>query len=403
MAFKRIISQPAKYGITLPHVPDQPYFEEVNKTVDIDIEVAAKLAGMSLSEFKEMNPQFHRPVILAEHGQRILIPKANVASYKKNLANYKGNLASYSGYTPRSGEALADIAQRLGVDLALLKQLNGYTAKQTVAINSRTLMVPRGSGISPSASPSGIRATPPAPVQQPMPAASAGSDMMLALIERTRLPTSAVNPPPAATPALAQQRVPAPAPAARPASTTPRAASAALVASNTSPAPASGTVDPLADLIRADGSTATAVPALAANRPQTAAPSSAESVAGTAALSEQPTAMLPNVGANQSLAARAASTVQRSGPVVQRVSWDSEPTTSTARVRTAAYQSPAVPVAPTATRNPASHRVAKGETLYSLARQYHTTVNDLAALNNITVDGLKAGMVLRLPNSGVEG
>ena len=162
-------------------------------------------------------------------------------------------------------------------------------------------------------------------------------------------------------------------------------------------------MDPLADLIRADGSTATAVPALAANRPQTAAPSSAESVASTAALSEQPTAMLPNVGANQSLAARAASTVQRSGPVVQRVSWDSEPTTSTARVRTAAYQSPAVPAAPTATRNPASHRVAKGETLYSLARQYHTTVNDLAALNNITVDGLKAGMVLRLPNSGVEG
>ena len=90
-------------------------------------------------------------------------------------------------------------------------------------------------------------------------------------------------------------------------------------------------MDPLADLIRADGSTATAVPALAANRPQTAAPSSAESVASTAALSEQPTAMLPNVGANQSLAARAASTVQRSGPVVQRVSWDSEPTTSTAR------------------------------------------------------------------------
>ncbi|SUA62301.1 Membrane-bound lytic murein transglycosylase D precursor [Oligella urethralis] len=403
MAFKRIISQPAKYGITLPHVPDQPYFEEVNKTVDIDIEVAAKLAGMSLSEFKEMNPQFHRPVILAEHGQRILIPKANVASYKKNLANYKGNLASYSGYTPRSGEALADIAQRLGVDLALLKQLNGYTAKQTVAINSRTLMVPRGSGISPSASPSGIRATPPAPVQQPMPAASAGPDMMLALIERTRLPASAVNPPPAATPALAQQRVPAPAPAARPASTTPRAASAALVASNTSPAPASSTVDPLADLIRADGSTATAVPALAANRPQTAAPSSAASVASTAALSEQPAAMLPNVGGNQSLAARAASTVQRSGPVVQRVSWDSEPTTSAARVRTAAYQPPAVPAAPTATRNPASHRVAKGETLYSLARQYHTTVNDLAALNNITVDGLKAGMVLRLPNSGVEG
>lgn len=412
LAFKRIISNPSKYGITLPRVPDQPYFEEVAKTVDIDIEVAAKLAGMSLTEFKEMNPQFHRPVILAEHGQRILIPKANVASYKKNLANYKGNLASYSGYTPRSGESLADIAQRHGVDLALLKQLNGYTNKQTVAINSRTLMIPRGNGISPSVSPAGIRATAPAPQrQQPMPAASAGPDMMLALIERTRLPASAVNPP-ASAPALAQNRAPSPAPtvantpAVRASSPMPRPGSAALMASNTAGSAVGSAVDPLADLIRSDGSMATSVPAVAANTSTAASVSSALNTPTAAASYERPAAMLPSVGGNQSLAARAASNVQRSGPEVQRVSWGDEPAGSAPRARTAAYQpsaAMAAGAAPGAGRNPATHRVAKGETLYSLARQYNTNVNDLAALNNITIDGLKAGMILRLPNSGAEG
>lgn len=404
LAFKRIISNPSKYGITLPKVPDQPYFEEVAKTVDIDIDVAAKLAGMSIAEFKEMNPQFHRPVILAEHGQRILIPKANVATYKKNLANYKGNLASYSGYTPRSGESLADIAQRHGVDLALLKQLNGYRSNQNVAINSRTLMLPRGQGISPSASPSGIRANPPAPIQQqPAPAAAPGPDMMLALIERTRLPAAAVSQP-AAVPALAQNRAPTPAPAARPSSPMPRPVPAAVMASNTAGS-VSSNPDPLADLIRSDGSMATSVPALASNHTATVGASATAAVATTSATANPPVA-LPNIGGSQSLAARTGSQVQSSSAVVQRVSWGEDSVDTGARARTAAYQPQAAMAANTGSntaRNPSTHRVIKGETLYSLARRYNTSVNDLAALNHIAVDGLQAGMVLRLPYSGAEG
>lgn len=400
LAFKRIISNPSKYGITLPKVPDQPYFEEVAKTVDIDIDVAARLAGMSIAEFKEMNPQFHRPVILAEHGQRILIPKANVASYKRNLANYKGNLASYSGYTPRSGESLADIAQRHGVDLSLLKQLNGYRNNQNVAINSRTLMLPRGKGISPGASPSGIRVDSPAPNrQQTAPATTSSPDMMLALIERTRLPASAVNQP-AAMPTLAQNRAPAPIPTARPSSPMPRPGSAAVMAKNTTSS-VSSNPDPLADLIRSDGSMATSVSALASTSTATVVSSSSSALA--AASSVPPTTTLPNVGGNQSLAA---SNVQNSGPVVKRVSWDDDPVNIGPRTRTAAYQ-PQAPVAggtaSSGARNPSTHRVVKGETLYSLARRYNTNVNDLAALNHIAVDGLKAGMVLRLPYSGAEG
>ena len=392
LAFKRIISNPSKYGISLPNVPDQPYFEEVAKTVDIDVDVAAKLAGMSLTEFKEMNPQFHRPVILAEHRQRILIPKANVNTYKKNLASYKGNLASYSGYTPNSGESLASIAQRHGVDLALLKQLNGYSGSQSVAISGRTLMLPRGNGISPSASPSGIRATPPAPIRpQAVPEAAPGPDMMLALIERTQANQAA--------PALAQNRIAASAsvPAARPASA-PITSQAPALASNTPRAAAVS--DPLADLIRADGSVGTAVPSLA-SASVSASSAVAEPTSAMVAANSQPTASLPNVGGSRSLA----SNVQTSGAVVQRVSWEDSSSAATVGARPASYQPQAATASASsgAYRNPATHRVAKGETLYTLARRYNTSVSDLAALNHIEVNGLQAGMVLRLPHSGAEG
>lgn len=387
LAFKRIISNPSKYGITLPNVPDQPYFEEVAKTVDIDIEVAAKLAGMSLTEFKEMNPQFHRPVILAEHQQNILIPKANVASYKKNLANYKGNLSSYSGYTPSSGESLASIAQRHGVDLALLKQLNGYSGRQSVAISGRTLMLPRGNGVSPNASPSGIRAAPPAPIQQQ---AVPGPDMMLALIERTQANQVA--------PAVAQSNAVVAAPASVQSPAPAAAPQAPALASNT-PRAASGNPDPLADLIRSDGSVDTAVPALASNRvnmPSALADPNPQSNAALASGSQA--AALPSVGGRQALATN----VQTSGAVVQRVSWDDSSSTSTVAARPASYQ-PQAATASSTYRNPATHQVVKGETLYSLARRYNTNVNDLVALNNIAADGLQIGMVLRLPHSGAEG
>jgi cell wall-associated NlpC family hydrolase len=46
---------------------------------------------------------------------------------------------------------------------------------------------------------------------------------------------------------------------------------------------------------------------------------------------------------------------------------------------------------------PVSHTVQKGDTLYSLARRYGTTVDTLMRLNNLRTPDLRVGQVLRLP------
>lgn len=46
---------------------------------------------------------------------------------------------------------------------------------------------------------------------------------------------------------------------------------------------------------------------------------------------------------------------------------------------------------------PVSHTVQKGDTLYSLARRYSTTVETLMKLNNLKTPDLRVGQVLRLP------
>ena len=47
----------------------------------------------------------------------------------------------------------------------------------------------------------------------------------------------------------------------------------------------------------------------------------------------------------------------------------------------------------------AIHDVAKGETLYSLARKYGTTVDDIVKANEVLAEGLKAGQRIKIPYS----
>jgi LysM repeat protein len=50
----------------------------------------------------------------------------------------------------------------------------------------------------------------------------------------------------------------------------------------------------------------------------------------------------------------------------------------------------------------AKHKVAKGETLSKIAKQYGTTVAEIKQLNNLSSESLKIGQVLKVPSSGEE-
>jgi membrane-bound lytic murein transglycosylase D len=46
------------YGLTLPDIPNHPYFVTVTTSHDIDVDVAAKLAGMTVRRIQGLNPSF---------------------------------------------------------------------------------------------------------------------------------------------------------------------------------------------------------------------------------------------------------------------------------------------------------------------------------------------------------
>ena len=142
-AVKNIVMNPQAYGLTLPFIPNHPYFVTVTTAHDIDVDVAAKLANMTPDEFRSLNPSFKKPVIVGATQPQILLPFDNASAFEHNLKTYKGNLSSWTTYTVTERAAPAAIAQKIGVDTDTLMEVNKIPAGMRLKAGS-TIVVPRG-------------------------------------------------------------------------------------------------------------------------------------------------------------------------------------------------------------------------------------------------------------------
>ncbi len=141
-AVKNIIATPDDYGITLPIVENQPYFVTIDKTRNIDIAVAAQLAEMSLEDFRALNPQFNRPVIVASKDTQILLPESNAAKFKHNLEHWTEALSSWTAHTIENSRVkIASIAQKFGTTEEVIRQVNNIPPRMVLKAGS-TILVP---------------------------------------------------------------------------------------------------------------------------------------------------------------------------------------------------------------------------------------------------------------------
>jgi membrane-bound lytic murein transglycosylase D len=142
-AVKNIIATPAEYGIALPRIDNQPYFVTIRKTRDIDVQVAAKLAELPMDEFKALNPQFNRPVIVGSPDTQILLPKSNADKFKANLAKWKQALSSWTAHTVTSArERIETIATRFRTTPEVIREVNHIPPKMVLKAGS-TILVPK--------------------------------------------------------------------------------------------------------------------------------------------------------------------------------------------------------------------------------------------------------------------
>lgn len=148
IAIRNIIAHPRRYGIRLKPIPNRPYFEQITITQQIDVQLAARLAGISENEFNALNPAYHRPVIRGEESPRtLLLPAAKIKTFVDNLENYDKVLVSWRVYQVQSTDTLQSLSSRYRISVAKLAEINGISARAALK-KGQTLLVPRdGNGI----------------------------------------------------------------------------------------------------------------------------------------------------------------------------------------------------------------------------------------------------------------
>nr|WP_294864172.1 LysM peptidoglycan-binding domain-containing protein [uncultured Pseudogulbenkiania sp.] len=345
LAVRNLLASPDKFGLKLDKFPNKPYFVAVSTGRHMDLDVAAKMAGMSVSEFKELNPAFNLPVYAHKAGRQMLIPANRVDKFEANLNKWDKPLLSWQVYTPATDEDLAAVADRYGMSPAQLQAVNRV----------------KGSTI------------------------SAGKPLLVALKGNADLNSTTTDTDSGGDTTVAGTF-----------------AAATLVAS-ASPAvrvgtPPSGGIQPVALTVRA---TTTAVPVApsataaentgAVRDTSTAVPSSLPeskpSETSVAAAKPATPGSTPSVKA--SAISVAGNTVAPNGTPTVKAS-EASVASSKANEAGTAVASSATPAVAT------THIVASGDTLYNIARRYNLTVSDLRAFNGLADNDIRLGQTLQL-------
>lgn len=142
-AIKNIVSKPEAFGKPLPVIDNHPYFQSVTIHRDIDVALAARLAEVSLEDFKALNPSLNRPVIMAAGTPQILLPWDNAEIFQSNLESYGGGrLASWTVWLAPMTMHPAEAARRVGMSEAELRSINAIPPKVIIQAGS-ALLVPR--------------------------------------------------------------------------------------------------------------------------------------------------------------------------------------------------------------------------------------------------------------------
>ncbi len=142
LALAQWLAQALDQGLALPALPNRAYFVAVPLTRDIDMALAARLAGISLADFSAINPQHRTPVMAAAASPWVYVPLAQEAAFVAALARWTAPLASWTTLQLARSSTLEALARQQGADAATLRAVTAVPPGRVVQAGS-TLLVPR--------------------------------------------------------------------------------------------------------------------------------------------------------------------------------------------------------------------------------------------------------------------
>jgi len=143
-AIKNLMTNPGNYGLKIQTISNTAYFTKVSAPAQIDAHLAAKFAEISDEEFLALNPSYNRPIITSnDEKHEILLPIFAAQTFRNNLATYDKPLVSWQTYFAKRGERMDKIANKFGIQVAQLRDVNDLPSQNKLR-KSSTILVPNG-------------------------------------------------------------------------------------------------------------------------------------------------------------------------------------------------------------------------------------------------------------------
>ena len=140
LALAEILKNQEKYDFDWPEIQNKQVIEVVDVGSQIDLAMAAKLAGLTTEELHALNPGYNRWATDPEGPHRLVLPLTEVEPFKLALkqTSEKDRL-NWVRHKVKSGESLGVIARKYHTTTDVIKKINGMR-NSTIYANDHILV-----------------------------------------------------------------------------------------------------------------------------------------------------------------------------------------------------------------------------------------------------------------------
>jgi len=140
-ALRELFAHPERYQLDLVPITNEISYEIVELDGQIDLALAADLAGITVNQLYQLNPAFNRWATAPDGPHRLLLPVGKAEQFKTAVEQVPpGKRINWVRHKIKSGETLSQISQQYRTTIPLIREVNNISGTQIRA--GKYLMVP---------------------------------------------------------------------------------------------------------------------------------------------------------------------------------------------------------------------------------------------------------------------
>jgi len=141
LALVKIVSEPEQFNVTLPRVADEPQFVVADIGSQIDLALAAELAGVDVDTVYTYNPGYNRWSTDPNGPHKLVLPVEVAEGFSTALADVPASeRVRWKRHKIKSGEAISQIALRYHTTVSAIRSANNLRSNTIRA--GQYLMIP---------------------------------------------------------------------------------------------------------------------------------------------------------------------------------------------------------------------------------------------------------------------